>query len=322
MAEQPDLPTSRNPDVVSPQPSDRPLSRTGSGRPGSMALSISRRRFIVRLSIERGNTTIAAIDGGDAQVRDEPRGLALDTLRSLAARNALRGLATRTAALGTDQGTGIGRPPRPILRQAPSTKGPHGRSLFGQNCTIILTDVVGFAARSRTEHDRLAIRDANARMLCTAILSPFEDASVWEDRGDGLLIVVYPDVPTTAVLDRLLTVLPGELRQHNEDGKPGTQFQLRVAVTVGPVVADMTGLSGKDIIRAARMLDTPAFKKAMTRTGSALGVITSAFVHDTAIETGPGMPGAADFAPVRVQVKESRFAAWVRLFEPPLIDVA
>ena len=115
---------------------------------------------------------------------------------------------------------------------------------------------------------------------------------------------------------------PGELRRHNEDGKPGTQFQLRVAVTVGPVVTDMTGLSGKDIIRAARMLDTPAFKKAMTRTGSALGVITSAFVHDTAIETGPGMPGAADFAPVRVQVKESRFGAWVRLFEPPLIDVA
>jgi class 3 adenylate cyclase len=238
--------------------------------------------------------------------------LGLDTLRTFA---------TNAAALVVDQRSGIRPAPRFTSKQAPSTRGPRRRLLTGQNCTVVLTDVVGFGAPSRTEHDRLVIRQATADMVWRTFAS-IVDAYEWDDRGDGLLIVVYPDVPTTTVLNLLMAVLPGELRRHNQDGKPGTQFQLRVAVTVGPVVADMMGLSGKDIIRAARMLDTPAFKKAMTRTGSALGVITSAFVYDTAIETGPGTPGAANFAPVRVQVKESRFAAWVRLFEPPLIDVA
>jgi hypothetical protein len=150
-------------------------------------------------------------------------------------------------------------------------------------------------------------------MLATAILCPFEGACVWEDRGDGLLIIVHPDVPTMTLLDHLMSALPGELRRHNEDASPGT------AVTVGPVVTDLTGLSGKDIIRAARMLDTRAFKKVMTSTGSALGVITSAFVYDTPVETSPGTPGAEEYAPVRVHVKESGFGAWIRLFDPALI---
>jgi class 3 adenylate cyclase len=195
-------------------------------------------------------------------------------------------------------------------------KGSRTRNLTGQNCTIVFTDVVGFGADSRTELDRLAIRRATAHMLGAAVVLPFEESCVWEDRGDGLMIVVYPEVPTTTVLDRLLSVLPDELRQHNEGSPPGTRIQLRVAITVGPVVADGLGLSGKAIIRAARMLDTPAFKKAVSSTGSVLGVITSAFVHDLAVEADSG-PG--DYAQVRVNVKESRFPAWIQLFDLALI---
>jgi class 3 adenylate cyclase len=191
------------------------------------------------------------------------------------------------------------------------------RSLTGQNCTIVFTDVVGFGADTRTEFDRLAIRKATARMLGTAVVSPFKDACAWEDRGDGLLIVMYPEVPTAAALERLFTVLPVQLQRHNEGSQPGTRIQLRAAITVGPVTEDAIGLSGKAIISAARMLDSSDFKQAMTQTGSVLGVITSAFVYDLAIDAGSDSPGPWDRA--HVSVKEAQFPAWVRLFEAPLI---
>jgi hypothetical protein len=209
-----------------------------------------------------------------------------------------------------------------VLYEPLLPKASRPRNLIGQNCTIVFTDVVGFGADSRTEFDRLAIRKAVARMLGAAVVFPYKDACAWEDRGDGLLIVMYPEVPTTAVLDRLVTLLPGELRRHNASSPPGARIQLRVAITVGPVVADEVGLSGKSIIRGARMLDTPAFKKAMAGTGSALGVISSAFVHDLAIEAGADLADPETCAQVRVSVKESRFPAWVQLFEPTLIGPA
>jgi class 3 adenylate cyclase len=305
--------------------------------------------------IERGGTIVGAIDARDAQVHDGPdlmsvteyrdivggtelaqdqecavlhvrmqtvRVLVLDTLRGLTTRNVLRGFAARASAPVAGQDSNIRSVPSPIIRPGSSAKGPRERPLTGQNCTIILTDVMGFAAPARTEHDRLAIRMAIAQMLTKAILSPFEDACIWEDRGDGLLIIVHPDIPTMMLLDRLMSVLPEELRRHNEDVQPGSRIQLRTAVTVGPVVTDLTGQSGRDIICASRMLDTRAFKKVMASTGSVLGVITSTFVHDTAVETCPDVPGAKDYAPVRVNVKESHFAAWVRLFDPALIHAA
>ena len=35
------------------------------------------------------------------------------------------------------------------------------------------------------------------------------------DRGDGLLLIVPPDVPTAQVIERLVTVLPAMLKRHN-----------------------------------------------------------------------------------------------------------
>jgi CRP-like cAMP-binding protein len=188
--------------------------------------------------------------------------------------------------------------------------------LRGQNCTIIVTDVAGFASHTRNDQDRLAIRRANAVMTMAA-LDPFWDMCFWADRGDGLTVVVPPDTTTKTVMERLLTVLPAELSRYNAACLATSQFQLRVAVNVGPVDADIIGLSGEAIIRAARILEAPVFRNALARTGSTLGVIASDFVFDTVIKHGGDHLDPAAYFQVQVKVKETRSPAWIQLVDQP-----
>lgn len=191
------------------------------------------------------------------------------------------------------------------------------RRLCGQNCTIILTDITGFAAHVRNDLDRLLIRQVTADMT-RAALAPFWETCSLADRGDGLLIVVPPTIPTTAVLGRLVNVLPIELRRHNSRHEAAAQVQLRVAADVGPVVEDGIGMSGEAIICAARMLDAPIFKRAIAEAGSPLGVIASDFVYRTAIRHGGESLDPSSYGMVRSKVKESRIAAWMCLVSPVL----
>ncbi len=201
------------------------------------------------------------------------------------------------------------------------TEAPIGREraavppLSGQNCTIVYTDVVGFAALSRKDFDRLVIRRATTDMTMAA-LGPFWGACSVGDRGDGLLIVVPPDIPTMTVLERLITVLPGELAKHNTSHGTPVQVQLRVAVIVGPIVADTMGVSGEAIIRAARMLDAPEFKLAMSDTETPFGIIVSGFVYESVIRHGTDPIDAASFVQVQVKVKESEMTAWMHFVNP------
>ena len=61
-------------------------------------------------------------------------------------------------------------------------------------------------------------------------------AAIWdqcsrEDRGDGLLIVVPPNVPTAHVLEYLNDTLPKALKRHNNIYGDGARVQLRVALS-------------------------------------------------------------------------------------------
>lgn len=187
-----------------------------------------------------------------------------------------------------------------------------GTRFRGENCTIVYTDVVGFAARTRNDLDRLKVREAIADITMAAFGS-YWDACSFADRGDGLLVVVPPDVATTELLKRLIAVFPTELRRHNATHITAEQIELRIAVVVGPVVADAMGVSGEAIIRAARMLEAPAFKAAMAEHDSVLGVIASDFVYETAIKHGGAPLDPADYVPVLVDVKESQLGAWLWL---------
>jgi class 3 adenylate cyclase len=190
---------------------------------------------------------------------------------------------------------------------------PVGRSLLnGQNCTIVNTDVVGFSQPIRNDDHRRLVRQANLNMTMAAIDGIFDSCSM-EDRGDGLLMVVRPDIPTQQVVECLLNALPSALRKHNDMYSSAVQIQLRIAIDVGPVVSDAAGISGQAIIRTARLLDAAELKGAMAETGANLGIIASAFVYETAIRQTNGPVDPAHYIQVEVNVKESSIPAWMQL---------
>ncbi|RKS68128.1 Cyclic nucleotide-binding domain-containing protein [Actinomadura pelletieri DSM 43383] len=203
-------------------------------------------------------------------------------------------------------------PTRPMVTGPPTPASP---SWAGQNCTIVYTDIAGFSAPHRNDRDRLAMRRAMYALLQEA----FEVSAVpWhachiEDRGDGALIVVPPEVPTAAVIDPMIASLAVRLRHHNERSNCAARIQLRVAVHVGPVMPDPPGVSGWALIRTARLLDARPLKDRLAATGADLGFIASTFVYESVIAHGPGHVNPAEYEPISCTVKKLRIEGWVHL---------
>lgn len=193
--------------------------------------------------------------------------------------------------------------------------------LAGENCTVLLTDIVEFGGSHRNSRDRRVIR-RSALEIVQRSLGAVWDECIPEDRGDGHLIVIPPTVPTARVVERLHRNLPGELRMHNHTYGEPARIRLRVAINVGPVTGDAFGVEGDAINRTARLIEAPAIKEAMASTGANLGIIASTFVYETAI-SDEELPSVSEYKMVRVRVKEYNALAWLRLIElalPPARD--
>jgi hypothetical protein len=188
------------------------------------------------------------------------------------------------------------------------------QSLAGENCTVILTDVVGFGARHRSDRDRQIIRREGLAMMQASLGSLWETV-ISEDRGDGLLIVVPHHVPTPKVMECVHREVPGRLRLHNHTYGEAARIRLRIAVNVGPVMGDPLGMSGDAIIRTARLVEAPPLKEAMAATGVSLGIIVSQFVYETAIEPLNELIDTNEYEVVEVHNKEFRSPAWMRLVD-------
>jgi Cyclic nucleotide-binding domain len=188
------------------------------------------------------------------------------------------------------------------------------QELAGENCTVVLTDVVGFGARNRTDRHRLIIRREGWVMM-QAALGPLWDGCFTEDRGDGLLIVAPPQIRTARIIESIHRELPSMLRMHNSTYTEPAQIRLRLAVNVGPVTTDPLGMSGEAIIRTARLVEAPVLKEAMAETGHGLGIIVSEFVYQTAVQHADQFIDADRYRSVDVSIKEFRSSAWMRLYD-------
>ncbi|HTR91089.1 MAG TPA: cyclic nucleotide-binding domain-containing protein [Trebonia sp.] len=201
-----------------------------------------------------------------------------------------------------------------ISRQPP-------RPLTGENCTVLLTDVVGFGALHRSDRDRQIIRLAGLEMMRSSLGTLWE-ACIPEDRGDGLLIVVPPQVPTAKIIECMHRELPDKLRLHNRTYNEPARFQLRIAANVGPVTSDSLGMSGEAIIRTARLVEAPPVKEAMAATGCGLGIVVSEFVYETTVRQDSDFIDIDEYRQIAVVLKEFKSTAWLRLVDvsPPARD--
>jgi Cyclic nucleotide-binding domain len=192
------------------------------------------------------------------------------------------------------------------------------RTLNGENCTVILTDVADYGAHTRTDNDRLLIREALFEMTQNT-MQGFPDAQT-EDRGDSFLTVVPPNASTARVFDQLVNDLPAALERYNSAHGESARFKLRLAVNVGPVVSHIGGVSGEAIIVAARLVEAPSFKQALAGSDASLGFIASPFVYETVVRHGSDPHEVASYFQVPVEVKETSTTAWMRLFDAPVLS--
>jgi CRP-like cAMP-binding protein len=187
------------------------------------------------------------------------------------------------------------------------------RPLRGQNCTVLLTDIVDFSSSARTDEDCRVIRNALFGMT-NMMMRGVADARS-ESRGDGMLTVAWPGVPTATVIDRLLNELLPALEHHNGTHCGPACFQLRAAVGVGPLVSDAMGPSGQAITTIARLIEAPLFKQAMDASGASLGLIATTFVYETVIRHDRNLTG---YRQVQVDVKQFNEPAWMKVFGTPI----
>ena len=178
--------------------------------------------------------------------------------------------------------------------------------------TIVVVDVEGFGDQRRTNPHQVAVRDGLYRAMREAFGQariPWADCD-YEDRGDGMFVLVPAEVPKGLLVDSLPSALVAALRAHNAV-HPGPEWiRLRMALHAGEVCYDEHGVTAAAVNLAFRLLDANALKAALAGSPGVLGIIASSWFFDEVVRHS-GV--AAGYRPVDVAVKETRTTGWVCL---------
>ncbi|OKJ60725.1 hypothetical protein AMK29_25550 [Streptomyces sp. CB02261] len=172
---------------------------------------------------------------------------------------------------------------------------------------------------------------AEKKLQRTAMYAAFDDAysSVGvepgtfhqEDRGDGILAALRPDVPPTLMVGRWIDTLYESLRAHNRGrARP---LRLRIGMNAGLVVQDRHGLVGRAVDLAARLCDSPPAKRIMNEAPEVdLLVVVSDWLYVNVVAEGGRYVEPDHYRQARIRSKETDEAAWFhvpRRPAPPLV---
>jgi hypothetical protein len=189
----------------------------------------------------------------------------------------------------------------------------------GQVCALFAVDIAEFTRPDRDDDVRMFMREELYRILERA----FDGSGTpWtscfrEDRGDGVLVVVPPDIAATGIIDPLPERLRSLIRRHNHVSSKAAHFQLRVAAHLGPIDHDGHGFVGADVDFLFRMLDARPLKHTLASTRADLAVIVSDYVYRNVVSRHPSLVSPAAFSSVRFQVKYTRARAWIYVPSAP-----
>ncbi|TDD81030.1 tetratricopeptide repeat protein [Actinomadura darangshiensis] len=182
--------------------------------------------------------------------------------------------------------------------------------------SILCVDIEGFGGRSNW--DQLVTRAGLYQALQDALAESGvpSDSCYCEDRGDGAMILVGPDVPKERLAESFPAALAAMLDRHNSSAPAGARIRIRVAVHAGEVHYDGHGVAGGSLTTTFRLLDAAPLKDALRDSPGVLALIASGWFYDEVIRQSPAC-GAASFRAVDVAVKETRTRAWIRLPDAP-----
>ncbi len=187
-------------------------------------------------------------------------------------------------------------------------------ALSGVHQAIVAVDVEGFSVR--TDLHMAAVR----RNLYESLEQGFNDAGVpWQacdtsqDRGDGVLILVPPEVTLVCLVDQLPHRLAAALRRNNAIYAAEAQIRLRMAVHVGMIDTDDHGIVGHTVNFVCRMLDAPVLKAVLGASRGVFSLMVSDWFYRQVVAPDPAVRPDT-YREVCVGVKEEDLTtAWIRL---------
>lgn len=181
---------------------------------------------------------------------------------------------------------------------------------------IVCLDVEGFGDLSRTNLDQVAVRSGLYTALRQALdLSQVEWTSCYhEDRGDGMFLLVPPDVPKSLLVADFPHILVAALREHNRVHRTEARIRLRLAIHAGEVHFDEHGAAGSALNFTFRLLGAEALRIALSRAPGEVALVVSDWFYQEVVRHDPAHhPDRYERA--TVSVKETAATAWIAVPE-------
>jgi len=181
---------------------------------------------------------------------------------------------------------------------------------------IVIVDVENFGDPARTNAHQLAVREEMYEALRQSFAQAGIgwDAGMAEDRGDGVLVLVPPEVPKSWLVSMVPARLAEMLAVHNAACAAQERIRLRMALHAGEVHRDAHGWAGVSLNRAFRLIDAPPCRAALRDPSAVVALIVSEWFYDEVVRHHPAAQPAC-FHQVHVAVKETSMTAWVRVLE-------
>ena len=179
---------------------------------------------------------------------------------------------------------------------------------------ILIVDVENFGDPARTNAHQVTVRDR----MYQALRQSFARARIsWadcdaEDRGDGVLVLIPPNVPKSSLVTTVPAHLAESLARHNAACPAPARIRLRMALHAGEVHQDAHGWAGTSINRAFRLIEASASRTALRQSSGTVALIVSDWFYDEVVRHHPAAAPSC-FRQVHVAVKETEAAAWVRV---------
>jgi hypothetical protein len=184
--------------------------------------------------------------------------------------------------------------------------------------TILVVDIEGFGSPHRTDPHLVAVRHG----LYQVVRQAFSNARIpWancdhEDRGDGVLVLIPPEVPKSLIAAALPPSLAAALHEHNTGRTAAELIRLRVALHAGEICYDDHGVAGAAVNLTFRLLEAHELKAVLAASPGVLALAASSWFFNEVVRHSPAS-NPATYCPIPVTVKETATICWVCLPDQP-----
>ncbi|WP_319294345.1 adenylate/guanylate cyclase [Streptomyces sp. AK08-02] len=177
-----------------------------------------------------------------------------------------------------------------------------------QHAPLLFVDIQGFSSRS--DREQLRSREGLYGELRSAFTDELWRLSPHEDRGDGVFVVVPPELPVQELFTEVLPRLEHGLGARR---RSDPLLRLRIAVHAGAVHRDGHGFAGNAVNHVFRLCDGEPLRRAIGEAASDTAVLVSEVIHDAVVRAG--LPGVepTTFHAVTFRVKETHARAWLHV---------